>query len=153
MAATINYPAELPPPLRQGYGLAHGSPLMRSEMQSGRARQRRRYTSVPSIASVQWHLTQQQAQIFEAFFRWALSDGAEWFNTRIRTPLGLQSYECRFAEMYSGPDLVGVDRWQISASLELRERQTLPSSYAQTPALVTQSDVLDRAINLIWPAA
>jgi hypothetical protein len=151
--ATIDYPAELPAPLRQGYGLTHGSPMMRTELQSGRARQRRRYTSVPSVAAVAWHLTQPQAQTFEAWFRWSLLDGAEPFNVRIRTPLGLRDYEARFAEMYAGPELVGIDRWQISAKVELLERQTLPDGYQLAPGLVAQSDVLDRALNAIWVLA
>ena len=151
MATTIAYPAGLPLPLRSGYGLNHVSPMMRTELESGRARQRRRYTSVPSIASVSWVFTQAEAQLFEAWFRWSLSDGVEWFNAKLRTPLGLQSYECRFVEMYSGPDLVGVDRWQFGASLEIRERQTLSIGWDVLPSFVTNADIFDRAVNREWP--
>jgi hypothetical protein len=46
------------------------SPLLRTEMTSGRARQRRRYTSTPTQASVKWIFqTDALAQVFEAFFR------------------------------------------------------------------------------------
>ena len=62
--AVIDFPAELPMPLRNGYDTNHVSPLMRTELQTGRARQRRRYTSVPTMASVSWIMTQQQAQLF-----------------------------------------------------------------------------------------
>lgn len=151
MTTTIDYPAGLPLPLRSGYGLNHVSPMMRTELESGRARQRRRYTSVPSIASVSWIFTQAEAQLFEAWFRWTLSDGAEWFNAELRTPLGLMPYECRFVEMYSGPDLVGVDRWQIGASLEIRERQTLSSGYNLLPSFALNADIFDRAVNQEWP--
>ena len=153
MAATIDYPAGLPAPLRSGYGVNHISPLIRTELETGRARQRRRYTSVPSLASVSWLMSQAQAQLFEAWFKWTLSDGAEWFNCRLRTPLGLQDYECRFAEMYSGPDLVGVDRWRFSADLEIRERQVLPYDYALLPDYVLQQSIIDRALNREWPEA
>lgn len=153
MAATIDYPAGLPAPLRSGYGVNHISPLIRTELETGRARQRRRYTSVPSLASVSWLMSQAQAQLFEAWFKWTLSDGAEWFNARLRTPLGLQDYECRFAEMYSGPDLVGVDRWRFSADLEIRERQVLPYDYTLLPDYVLQQSIIDRALNREWPEA
>ncbi|MEN9903707.1 MAG: hypothetical protein RLZZ555_272 [Pseudomonadota bacterium] len=151
MAATINYPAELPLPLRSGYGMNHVSPMMRTDLESGRARQRRRYTSVPSIASVSWVMTQSEAQLFEAWFRWTLSDGAEWFNATLRTPLGLRPYECRFAGMYSGPDLVGVDRWQFSADLEIRDRQTLSVGWDVLPSFVVNADIFDTAVNREMP--
>lgn len=149
--ANIDFPVGLPLPLRSGYDVNHASPLMRSEMQSGRARQRRRYTSVPSLASVSWIFNQSEAQFFEAWFRWQLSDGTEWFNARLRTPMGLMAYECRFAEMYTGPLLVGVDRWQVQAQLELRDRPTLPPGYDIVQSLVLQSAIFDQAINREWP--
>lgn len=149
--ATIDFPVGLPLPLRSGYDVNHASPLMRSEMQSGRARQRRRYTSVPSLASVSWIFTQSEAQFFEAWFRWQLSDGTEWFNARLRTPMGLMACECRFADMYAGPTLVGVDRWQVQAQLEIRDRPTLLPGYDIVQSLVLQSAIFDQAINREWP--
>jgi hypothetical protein len=149
--ATINYPIGLPLPLRNGYELNHISPLMRSELQSGRARQRRRYTSVPSMASVSWNMSQQQAQLFEAWFRWELLDGTEWFNAKLRTPVGFQDYECRFADMYTGPQLIGIDRWAFSATFEIRERQTLIQGYELLPSFVLYPDIFDRAMNQEWP--
>jgi hypothetical protein len=53
--ADIIYPDEyLPMPLMDGYGFKPISPLLRTEMTSGRAQQRRRYTSTPTQASVKW---------------------------------------------------------------------------------------------------
>lgn len=151
--ADIDYPTGLPLPLRSGYDINHVSPLMRSDLQSGRARQRRRYTSVPSMASVSWNMSQAQAQVFESWFRYELSDGAEWFNAELRTPLGLQSYECRFAEMYAGPQLVGVDHWVFQAMLEIRERQTMPEGFGSLPSFLIYPDIFDRAMNQEWPAS
>ena len=55
--ADIFYPDEyLPMPLMDGYGFKPISPLLRTEMTSGRAQQRRRYTSTPTQASVKWIL-------------------------------------------------------------------------------------------------
>lgn len=150
--ATIDFPAGLPRPLRNGYGLNHVSPLMRSELQSGRARQRRKYTSVPSIASVSWLLTQQEATIFESWFRYDIVDGSEWFNAVLRTPMGLQPYECRFVDMYSGPELVGITHWRFSANLEIRERQTLQDGWGTAGTeFVLLADIFDEAMNQEWP--
>lgn len=149
--ATIDFPSSLPTPLRSSYGLQHISPMMRSELQSGRARQRRRYTSVPSMASVSWLLSDNQAIAFESWFRDSVIDGAEWFNCRLSTPIGLQDYECRFAEMYNGPELVGPGLWRISASLELRERQLLPVGWGVVPDIVAYPNIFDLAVNREWP--
>ena len=151
MTASIDYPVQLPTPLRNGYDTNHISPLVRSELVSGRARQRRRYTSVPTIASVSWLFTQQQAQIFEQWFRWTLSDGAEWFNATLRTPMGLQPYECRFAEMYQGPKLAGITLWQFEANLEIRERQTFPDGWEIGYEYILMSDIFDYAMNREMP--
>ena len=152
--AAIDFPAGLPTPLRSGYELQHVSPLMRSELESGRVRQRRRYTSVPTIVSVSWILTRQQAQVFESWFRYEIEDGAGWFNCRLNTPVGLQDYECRFADMYSGPQLVARDHWQFSADIEIRERQTLPEGWGGAGAMFVQlADIFDKAMNQEWPTA
>lgn len=101
MAITTNitYPHDyLPVPLQDGYGLKPVSPLLRTTLTSGRARQRRRYMSTPTMASVTWTLTEKQAQTFEAWFRDALTDGAAWFNMNLRTPGGESSKVCRFTE-------------------------------------------------------
>lgn len=153
MTVSINYPDSLPLPIRNGYQVNHVSPMMRTELDTGRARQRRRYTSVPSIVSVSWIMNSQQAQVFEAWFRYTLFDGSEWFNAELRTPLGLESYECRFAEMYSGPVLVGKLLWQFTAELELSERQTLLSGWEDFPEFVLGSDIIDLAMNQEWPPA
>ena len=149
--ATVDFPSSLPTPLRSGYGLQHVSPMMRSELQSGRARQRRRYTSVPSMASVSWLLSDNHAKAFEAWFRDAILDGSEWFNCRLSTPIGLQDYECRFVDMYDGPELVGPALWRITATLELRERQLLPVGWGVLPEMVTYANVFDVAVNREWP--
>lgn len=145
--AAIDYPAELPVPLRSGYGLQHASPMMRTEMQTGRARQRRTYTSVPTMVSASWLLTETQAQLFEAFFRYTISDGTEWFNATLITPMGFKPYECRFAEMYSGPELVGVRHWRITGNLEIRDRQTIDEIWVAYPEWVINSNLLDLAIS------
>ena len=75
----IEYPQGLPYPLRDGLSLQTVDPALRTQMQSGFARQRRQYTSTPTMAQVSWHLTEQQAVLFEAFFEEVLVSGSLWF--------------------------------------------------------------------------
>lgn len=152
-----SYPSQLPMPVQTGYGLQHVSPFMRSDMQSGRARNRRMFTSVPSQVSVQWLFTNEwEAPLFEGWFRDDLGakDGENWFTMTLQTPLGLQPYECRFIDMYRGPTLVAFNKWQISASIEIRERPIV-AEYEATimPSDIILADIFDRTMNEWWPEA
>ena len=153
MTTTINYPESMPMPLQDGYSVQHASPLLRSQMVSGRARQRRIFTSVPSFANVTFFFEyESQIQFFEVFFRYKLNDGAEWFNCRIKTPMGTKLYECRFVDIY-GPLSLDNEYWQTSAQLEIIERETLSADWAEVPELLIGSDIIDLAINREWPSA
>jgi hypothetical protein len=144
---TINFPEQLPAGLRSGYGVQHAETLVRTSLQTGRARQRRAYTSVPSMVSVSWLMTEGQARLFEAFYRHGLADGAEWFNCPLITPTGLKPYECRFSAMYTGPELVGVRHWRFSAELEIKERETFPAEWLAYPEWIMGPGLLDLAIS------
>lgn len=147
------WPEQLPLPEQSGYAIQHVSPLQRTEMVSGRARQRRIYTSVPSNVAVQWFLTEQQAQLFESWFRYAITDGADWFMLPLKTPMFTGDYECRFTGIYEGPVLIAYDKWTVSATIEIKERQILDSSWTNTPQYILDSSIIDVAVNQLWPAA
>jgi hypothetical protein len=101
----IYYPHDyLPVPLYDGYGFKPVSPLSRTEMTTGRARQRRRYLSTPTQNSVKWLFKSDgQAQLFEAWFRETITDGTSWFYMVLKTPMGVEPYKCRFVDIYEGP--------------------------------------------------
>ena len=149
----VSWPAQLPLPEQSGYAIQHISPLQRTAMVSGRARQRRVYTSVPSNVAVQWFLTEQQAQLFEVFFRYAITDGADWFYLPLKTPMFTGDYECRFTGIYEGPTLTAFNKWTVSATIEIKERQTLDPTWINTPQYVIDSSIIDIAVNQLWPAA
>lgn len=149
----VSWPTQLPMPEQSGYAIQHVSPTQRTQMVSGRARQRRVYTSVPSNVAVQWFLTEQQAQLFEAFFRYAITDGADWFLLPLKTPMFTGDYECRFTGIYEGPVLIAYDKWTVSATIEIKERQTLNAGFTYTPQYIFDSSIIDVAVNQLWPTA
>ena len=149
----VSWPTQLPLPEQSGYAIQHVSPLQRTTMVSGRARQRRVYTSVPSNVAVQWFLTEQQAQLFEAFFRYTITDGADWFLLPLKTPMFTGDYECRFTGIYEGPTLTAFNKWTVSATIEIKERQTLGAGFAYVPQYIFDSSIIDVALNDLWPAA
>lgn len=150
----INYPSSLPWPVRSGYEARPVQTFLRTEMVSGRARQRRRFTSVPSETSVTWVFnSDNEAAAFEAWFRDAIKDGAEWFNCPLKTPTGEKYYVCRFTTMYTGPDLIGLCAWRVKATLELWERPLLDPGWGIVPDFVSGMDIFDIAMNKMWPEA
>ncbi|MCG8709274.1 hypothetical protein JHU04_002515 [Brenneria sp. 4F2] len=152
--AELYYPHDyLPMPLRTGLGFKPVSPILRTEMTSGRARQRRRYKSTPTQAEITWVMTDSQSQLFEAWFSEIIIDGSSWFYMQIRTPMGVQSYKCRFTDIYEGPTLFAIGRWQFSATLELWERPILPPGWAEFPDFIVNQSIIDIALNREWPEA
>lgn len=154
ITTSINFPHQyLPMPQRTGLGYKPVSPLLRTSLTSGRARQRRLYTSTPTQVGVTWIMSEAQGQLFEAWFRDATGDGAAWFNMRIRSPGSVADHVCRFTDIYEGPTLVALGFWQYSATLELWERPGLPPGWGLYPELLSGSSLIDIAINREWPEA
>ena len=149
----IDYPEGLPAPLREGHTTQHVTPFRRTNMTSGRARQRRLFTDVPSIGNYSWRMTDSEAAAFEVWFKEILKDGAEWFNILRKTPLGRVNHVCRFVDMYEGPNLVGVSEWMFTAQLESWERPLLPPGWGILPEYVIHADIFDIAMNREMPEA
>lgn len=147
----ILYPDLLPRGLHNGRTYQTVSPLKRSELASGRARQRRNFTSVPTMASITWIFSSVQAQVFEAWWRDQLIDGSQWFECPLETPLGYQDYTARFTDIYKGPSRLGPLLWSFSAELELRERPILAPDWGEFPEFVIEQSIIDIAMNREWP--
>ncbi|MBD9680027.1 hypothetical protein IB274_25200 [Pseudomonas sp. PDM18] len=151
----IEYPNQyLPLPQITGYVLSTESPLQRSQLQSGRARQRRRFTSVPVAVTATWRMTHNQGAWFEAWFQSALKDGALWFLANLQTPKdagGLAPYECRFTDIYDGPTLLQGVLWEYTAMLELRQRPLIPVEWVEFPDFWFEGNIIDMAMNREWP--
>jgi len=149
----ISYPDYLPVPIQDGYDLNPVSPLLRTNLANGRARQRRRFTSVPTMANVRFRMRSGEAQLFERFFQDNLSDGAAWFDMPLKTPVGIKRYKARFTDIYSGPTLEEGIYWLFTAPMELFERPLIDSEWAEFPEFVLYSDIIDMAANREWPIA
>ena len=121
---TISWPTTLPLPTIDGYGVHPGEAILRTEMEAGPARQRRRFTQVPSRISVRWLFRRQQFALFEAWYRWHAKEGGEWFGIDLLGGLGLVAHEARFTRQFEARVRGGV-LWEVTSELEIRERPTL----------------------------
>lgn len=148
----IQYPAGLPLPLREGYGFTPQNATLRTEMQSGRARKRRLYASVPTVTPVRWLFTAVEAQQFEIWYEDVLGGGVEWFELRLKTPQGFMLYKTRFVEGYNGPAPIGTTHWQITADVELWEKPVLKGGWGvYAPEYIRWMSIFDQAMNREWP--
>ena len=121
---TATWPDRLPNPTIVGYGVQPGETILRTEMEAGPARQRRRFTQVPSRVSVRWVLDGWQFALFEAWYKFHAKDGAEWFSVNLYGGLGSQAQEARFTQQFRAT-LMTSDGWEVTSELEIRDRPVL----------------------------
>ncbi|MNE77244.1 hypothetical protein D3C80_1735430 [compost metagenome] len=118
-------------------------------MESGRARQRIIFDSVPTLVPLVWICSERQALLFDA---WAAQVArAGWFLIPLKIPGGMKNVEVRFTKTPSGPELVGVNSWRYTARCELRERPLLEPGWAEfMPEWVLMMNIVDLAVNREW---
>ena len=121
---TISFPSSLPLPTIEGYGITPGEAILRTDMEAGPARQRRRFTQVPSKITVRWVMLPEQFALFEAWYKFYAKEGGEWFEITLLGGLGLLTQEARFTRQFEAIPKLGGN-WQITSELEIRERPTL----------------------------
>jgi hypothetical protein len=145
-----NWPEKLPKPTYQGFGIEPMDAVLRTEMESGPARQRRRYTQTPTSITVRWRFNEWQFALFESWFVNRAKVGAAWFNITLLGGLGLTEHQARFLgegkKPYRAAPARGVGNiWIVTSNLEIRERPVL-SSEALEVALVEDVPALISAI-------
>ena len=120
---TINFPKTLPYPTVQGYAIKPGEAIVRTEMEAGPARQRRRYTQTPSRITVKWIFNLEQFAVFEAWYKYYAQEGGEWFYITLLGGIGLIEQDARFTQQFEA-SLLNGRLWEISSELEIRDRPT-----------------------------
>lgn len=117
------YPGVLPLPLLAGYSLNQESNLIRTELTTGRARQRRRFVSVPSTATATFLFNAGQAAIFEGWITHALHGGSVGFNMNLKTPLGMRFCTVKFiTNPLEKCAPISPTLWQYQAQIEVEQR-------------------------------
>ena len=122
---TITWPPTLPLPTVDGYNVEPGDTIIRTEMDAGLARQRRRFTDSPTRLSVRWIMRRDQYAIFEGWYRWHAKEGANFFTINLLGGLGLLDQEARFTKQFTSRLLAGGTLWEVRSELEIRERPVL----------------------------
>ncbi|MCW2313356.1 hypothetical protein [Rhodoferax antarcticus] len=120
----VTWPATLPLPSVEGYGVSPQEAVLRTEMESGPARQRRRFRQTPTRITVRWLFGEYQFALFEAWYKFHADEGGQWFEITLLGGLGLLPHEARFTRQFEAR-LLPARRWEVKGELEIRERPTL----------------------------
>ena len=103
-------------PLVNGYQEQFPNTLVRTQMDAGAAKVRRRFTAGVWPMKANFPLTKTQLDTFTTFYRTTLQDGALSFDwTHPRT---LATVTCRFVEPPTIEPL-GASMWTVSTSIEV----------------------------------
>lgn len=128
MTTLVSWPTRLPLPTYDGYALEPESAVTRTDMESGPARQRRRFTQTPTRIPVRWRMGAREFAVFEAWFRLKLADGTGWFTLDLLGGIGIAAHEARFVGQGNAPYKAIPSRgdiWIVTAILEVRDKPML----------------------------
>jgi len=115
------WPSTLPTIVVNGYSITPQQPFIRTEMDQGPSRQRRRFTTTPTTYEVNWFMTEDEFGIFESWYRDEIDNGAAWFNVDLRNGKGMQSVEARFMTTWKA-EFISPHYYNLSSQLEVRNR-------------------------------
>jgi hypothetical protein len=152
------WPSSLPAPLLTGYEINPEDPILRTQMDAGPDRVRRKFTAIPSRIPVRWRFTQAQFALFEAWHKLEALDGAAWFSIALANGLGFQTMEAKFVKPPKKAPLSGMN-WEVSAELEVRALPVMTQEYldaalAYEPNEIVYADPLfNTLVNTTLPAA
>jgi hypothetical protein len=146
------YPAQLPKPLRDGYGFEPVNGIRSTPMDSGRSRQRMEFTRRPSLITLSFIFTSVEARFFQTWAEQVV--GAGWFTIELVTPLGWDVHRLRFKQSPVGGELVGRYCWRFSVLCEVEWTPLLPPGWVELlPSFILNPEIFDYAMNREWPLA
>lgn len=112
---SLTWPTGLPQVLRlDGLSTQRKSSVVRTQMDAGPDKVRRRYTVSTKVFTGSIVVTEKQRELFEAWYRNVIADGTLRFV--MKDPQTLQPAEFRFTEDYSEEPIEGL--WKIAVSVE-----------------------------------
>lgn len=130
----ITWPDSLKPSVNYNVSVSTGA--IRTKMDSGRIRQRRRFTISMRQIGVTWKLSDFEFGVFQSVYANLLNGGVDWFEINLPLGDGIKPYKCRFVADSYQHKYDNVMWWTVTAKLET-EDQPEPFDAEITEALVT----------------
>lgn len=108
----------IPVPNRAVYEVDPIDPCIRSDMETGAPRTRRRTSARLDKVTVQWVFNSADMNAFRIWFDGDIDGGAAWFNLSLNVGHGLETREAKFSGIWKASNPSGM--WIVSASLDVR---------------------------------
>lgn len=135
------WPIQLPAPLLSGYSYSQKAAVARTEMDSGIARNRRRFSRAPVPINLKWLLTEAELAVFEYFWHVEVLDGAAWFETIASSGTGPQSLRVRcVSDGYTANAVDG--HWEVSIQAEALEMPKINADQYAAMKQFEEGDIL-----------
>lgn len=129
------YPSDLlPAAILNQYYLQQQRNVVRTDMEQGAPRQRRRFEDTFTSAKVKWILTGEQMKLFEGWYKHMAEEGGVWVQMPIKVPKGILPHRVRFATAIK-QKLLSEDLWEVSSTLDLESEDIL--SKAEVSAIIS----------------
>lgn len=144
MAVAVTWPATLPPPLTNGLGIEPGDGILRTEMESGPARQEEIFTGVPEKVQLKWVFDAWEYAVFKAWYKWRAHQGATWFGIDLPAGIGIIPHEARFVGQ-PREQLLGGGTWEVSAQIEVRDPPSLTEQELEIAEVEPLAGLIDAA--------
>lgn len=108
----------LPPPTISGFSGDIAQSTIRTNMDSGRPRQRMRFTSGWRSISVSWEFSDEEFRIFQAIHKFKLNGGNDFFDMELALGDDIDTYTVRFVGGRYKYKYQAHMYWVVSAELE-----------------------------------
>jgi hypothetical protein len=105
---------------------------IRTRMESGSTRQRRRFSIESLAVDVTWELNDEQMAMFTAFHKYKINLGNDWFEMQLPLGGGVQTHKVRFQEGKFAQKYQDVGHWEVTAKLDIEERYTFSEELLDT---------------------
>lgn len=112
------YPSTLPTPLVEGYALSPVDQTVRTDMEAGAARVRRRTFARNDLLDITIVMTGVEFSSFRAWFDTDAGGGAAWFDMDLDIGDGMTTLEVRFKGAWKAVRQSVL--WRVTAQLEVR---------------------------------
>jgi hypothetical protein len=115
------WPDTLPKPLLNGYGMEPQDAVIKTNMEAGPKRYRKRFTAVPYDLELSFVMTAAQMAIFKDFWHNQINLGADWFTFNgLNLGNGFTVNSEVHAVMPYKASLIDPLKWQVNLSIEVR---------------------------------
>lgn len=151
------WPKTLPLPLLSDYGIEDESMVLRTEMDDGLARQRRKSATRPASIPIKLKFDSEQHAVFDSFLENKCEGSAGWFLIKLLIPgFGVGEQVARIKPGYK-TKANGFNKWIVSGTLEIRKKPLIDDnllaflSEYRYDDLLTASKIAHNYVELRYP--